>query len=67
MKYLIFDWMKCGENENIGDLSEISDKEFEEFAKKYGYIFNDSNEFQAHFNSERISTDIHQLRIVEEE
>ena len=64
MKYLIFDWSKCSD---IGDLSEISDKEFEGLAEKYGYIFNDSNEFQAHFNSERISTDIHQLRIVEEE
>ena len=64
MKYLIFDWSKCSD---VGDLSEISDKEFEEFAKKYGYIFNDSNEFEAHFNSERISTDIHQLRIVGEE
>ena len=64
MKYLIFDWSKCSD---IGDLSEISNKEFEGLAKKYGYIFNDSNEFEAHFNSERISTDIHQLRIIEEE
>ena len=64
MKYLIFDWSKCSD---IGDLSEISDKEFEKLAIKYGMVIKDSGDFQAEFNSERISTDIHQLRIVEEE
>ena len=63
MKYLIFDWSKCSD---IGDLSEISDKEFEKLAIKYGMVIKDSGDFQAEFNSERISTDIHQLRIVEE-
>ena len=63
MKYLIFDWSKCSD---IGDLSEISDKEFEKLAIKYGMVIKDSWDFQAEFNSERISTDIHQLRIVEE-
>ena len=61
MKYLIFDWNKCSD---IGDLSEISDKEFEKLAIKYGMVIKNSKDFESEFNAERISTDIHQLRII---
>ena len=63
MKYLIFDWNKCSD---IGDLSEISDKEFERLAEKHGKVYNCYLDFEADFNAERINTNTQQLRIIKE-
>ena len=64
MKYLVFDWNKCGD---ISDLTEISDIEFEELAEKHGKVYTNYNDFVSDFNAERISTNTHQLRITEGE
>ena len=63
MKYLIFDWNKCN---TISDLSEISNKEFEKLAERYGKVYNCYLDFESDFNSERINTNTHQLRIIKE-
>jgi len=64
MKYLVMDL----DHFEGSDLSNLTDKEFEELAKKEnGYIFEGENaneEFTSAFNSQIISTDTHQLRIV---
>ena len=61
MKILMFDWSKCND---IGDLTEISDVEFEKLSNDYGKVYTDVADFEADFNAEIINTSIHQIRII---
>lgn len=62
IKYLLFHFDDV--SEDIGDISELSNEKFEEYAKrKNGHIFNSKEDFEAAFNSEKINTATHQLRI----
>ena len=61
MKILMFDWSKCND---IGDLTEISDVEFEKLSNNYGKVYTDVADFEADFNAEIINTSIHQIRII---
>ena len=61
IKYLVMDL----DHFEGSDLSNLTDKEFESFAKmSNGYIFTNESDFMSAFNSQIISTDTHQLRIV---
>lgn len=60
---MLFSWDLI--SEEISDISELSNKKFEELAKKYGIITN-QEDFESRFNAEHFSTHTHQLRIVKE-
>ena len=64
MRYLLFDWNEV--DEDITDLTNLTDTEVEELAKlPSGFIFENSEEFTSGYNAQKISTRIHQLRIVD--
>lgn len=63
MRFLLFNFDDV--DEDIADMTEISDEEFEEYAtREGGYIIEDAEDFESHFNSEHFSTVTHQLRIL---
>ena len=60
MKFLLYN---CDYVE-VGDPSELTDKEFQELAEEEGgFVIDSLEDFEARFNSEHFSTHTHQLRI----
>lgn len=67
MKYLLLNMENV--NEEINDFSkdgELTNEKFEELVRKTkgSRIINSTEDFEAQFNSEFFSTEVHQLRIV---
>lgn len=66
MKILLFNFDDV--EEEILNISDISNEDFEEYANREGgFIFNSLEEFQNGFNNELFSTDTHQIRIINDE
>jgi hypothetical protein len=61
MRYLLFNWDNV---DNVGDPSDLSDKEFEELANEHGTVIESEEDFEAQFNAEMFSVHTHQLRII---
>lgn len=63
MKFLLIDMDNLPEN--VDSVVDLSDAEFEKVAvESGGQVIEDVEDFESQFNSEFISTAIHQLRIV---
>lgn len=64
MRYLAFNWDDV--SDDISDPSTLTDQEFEELANlPNGFVIENSEDFEARFNSEHFSTATHQLRIID--
>mgnify|MGYP003145106036 CR=1 FL=1 len=65
MRYLLFNWEYVGHTEDaISDVSELSNEQFENLARKYGLVYETYGGFESGFNAELFSTHTHQLRII---
>lgn len=60
MKFVLFNM----DGVEVSDLTELTDAQCIELANKDGHIFTSLDDFQSAFNAEKISTAVHQLRVV---